>query len=104
MKMWIARDSDGSLFLFQEKPQKKSDDRITWWWSNGECMQINKIYYPEVTFENSPQEVRLNLKGEDSTALKHYYDSSLGLWCIDKDPNEATIEWIRENAFRLEKL
>ena len=23
-----------------------------------------------------------------------------GAWCIDRDPNEASIDWIRENAFR----
>lgn len=33
--------------------------------------------------------------------LQHEYDSTRGLWCIDKDPKEVDIEWIRKNAFQL---
>lgn len=33
--------------------------------------------------------------------LRHYYNSTKGLYCIDRDPNEVDIEWIRKNAFRL---
>ena len=33
--------------------------------------------------------------------LQHEYDSTRGLWCIDKNPNDVDIEWIRENAFQL---
>ena len=34
--------------------------------------------------------------------LRHYYNSIKGLYCIDRDPNEVDIEWIRKNAFRLD--
>lgn len=30
-----------------------------------------------------------------------HYDFSMGLYCLDRDPNEVDIDWIRENAFRL---
>lgn len=33
--------------------------------------------------------------------LEHYRDSSLGLWCIDQNPQDVTYEWIKENAFEL---
>jgi len=33
--------------------------------------------------------------------LQHEYDSTRGLWCIDKNPNEVDIEWIRKNSFQL---
>jgi len=33
--------------------------------------------------------------------LQHEYDSTRGLWCIDKNPNDVNIEWIRKNAFQL---
>lgn len=33
--------------------------------------------------------------------LQHEYDSTRGLWCIDKDPKDVDIEWIRENSFQL---
>lgn len=34
--------------------------------------------------------------------LRYYYNSTKGLYCIDKDPNEVDIEWVRKNVFRLE--
>lgn len=33
--------------------------------------------------------------------LEHYYDSTCGLWAIDRDPKQVTLEWIVENAFQL---
>ena len=33
--------------------------------------------------------------------LQHHYDTTIGLWCIDKDPIDVDIEWIRDNAFKL---
>ena len=33
--------------------------------------------------------------------LQHEYDSTRGLWCIDKNLKEADIDWIRENSFQL---
>ncbi len=33
--------------------------------------------------------------------LQHEYDTSRGLWCIDKSPQDVSLEWIRENAFQL---
>jgi hypothetical protein len=39
----------------------------------------------------------------DMKALQHEYDSTRGLWCIDRDPKEVDIEWIRRNAFQLKK-
>lgn len=33
--------------------------------------------------------------------LQHYYDTSQGLWCIDQNPNDVEIDWIREHCFQL---
>ena len=33
--------------------------------------------------------------------LQHEYDTTRGLWCIDRDPKEVDLEWIRANAFQL---
>lgn len=33
--------------------------------------------------------------------LQHEYDSTRGLWCIDRDPKEIDYEWIKQNAFQL---
>lgn len=66
MKMWIARNEDGRLNLFDVKPQKEAcfqgKDYI-WIVPRGYMNQImlNEKLYPEVTFENSPREVELKL-------------------------------------------
>lgn len=39
---------------------------------------------------------------EELKNLRHFRDSSVGLWCIDRNPEEVSSKWIRENAFQLE--
>jgi hypothetical protein len=62
-KLWIARDLDGTLCLYTTEPWK----RVTPDYHNGEfdCddefINIDSRLFPEVTFENSPQEVELKL-------------------------------------------
>lgn len=33
--------------------------------------------------------------------LLHYYNSTVGLWAIDKSPQEVDLDWICKNAFQL---
>lgn len=33
--------------------------------------------------------------------LEHYYNSTVGLWAIDRSPLEVSLNWIIENAFQL---
>lgn len=33
--------------------------------------------------------------------LRHYRDTSLGLYCIDRNPTEVDKEWIERNSFKL---
>lgn len=63
MKLWVARNIDNTLALFQSKPVL---DDLNWnEILNEDCMFIPKYLYPEVTFENSPQEVELKLVKEE---------------------------------------
>ena len=68
MKMYVARDENGSLKLFDEKPQKVLPfydiSGYVWTVPRGYINHItlNKRLYPEVTFENSPMEVELVIK------------------------------------------
>lgn len=65
MKMWICRDEDGLLkLLFEQYPYKKVYEKIIVWDNDSEWghIELNRDLYPEVTFENSPQEVELKLK------------------------------------------
>ena len=57
-RLWIARDKDGSLCLHQEKPFCSTNDV---WYNALQTMFLNKNYFPEITFENSPRQVELKL-------------------------------------------
>jgi len=35
--------------------------------------------------------------------LRNEYDRTRGLWCIDRNPKEVDYDWIRRNAFQLER-
>lgn len=62
MKIWIARDKDGTLCIFREKPTLD----VCYWFdhslgNNGCIAELLKTDFQEVTFENSPQEIELKL-------------------------------------------
>lgn len=65
MKIWIARQKWGGLFLFGTRPYINVDEN--WgeeeWESpiSGLSFQIDDEAFPEITFENSPQQVELKL-------------------------------------------
>ena len=66
MKLCVARDKDGVLYLYIYEPCKnKISGRFTCCIKpNGEWSEeyeLNSHLLPEVTFENSPQEVELKL-------------------------------------------
>lgn len=60
MKLWIARDKNGLLTIYNEKPELYDGE----YWDgdyNTQVIDIPKEMFPEVTFENSPQEVGIKL-------------------------------------------
>lgn len=63
MKLWIARDKTGYLNLFAKKPVWRYSDVFKFEdWCDGEFLTlIDSKLFPEVIFENSPQEVELKL-------------------------------------------
>ena len=58
MKLWIARSKRGFLFLYDYEPFESEDGR---WETYGNCYSISDDLFPEVTYENSPQEIELKL-------------------------------------------
>ena len=46
-------------------------------------------------------ELEISQLKETVKKLQHEYDTSRGLWCIDKSPKDVSIEWVKENAFQL---
>ena len=58
MKLWIARDLDGTLGLLDgDKPKPILGE----WMPKNNYYSIDSRLFPEVTFENSPQLVELKL-------------------------------------------
>ena len=66
MTLWVARDIDGGLYLYNYEPCKnKISGKFTCCIKpNGEWSEeyeLNSHLFPEVTFENSPKKVELKL-------------------------------------------
>ena len=59
MKLYIARDKDGALYLYDNMPNKRSEHFLPY--TGYEYIPLDDRLFPEVTFENSPQEVELKL-------------------------------------------
>lgn len=57
MKIWIARDYRG-LYIFENQPHLVIDRFYSY---TGFILSLQDDKFPEVTFENSPQELELNL-------------------------------------------
>lgn len=60
--MWLARDKDGELYLYDAYPKKQSE-----FFGNQfgySSMLLDAKLYPEVTWENSPKKVELKLVEE----------------------------------------
>ena len=59
--MWLARDKKGNLTVHRKKPFLKGNG---WWtsdkdaWTEDALFIDNENEFPEVTFENSPMEIK----------------------------------------------
>ena len=62
MKMWIARDPDECLSIFDGKPVYSESLGM---WITGNIKDLSaelpKEWFPKITFNNSPQKVELKL-------------------------------------------
>lgn len=64
MVFWVARDKDGHLYLYDEKPILNGDyfNAST----NGHTTHLfNNTLWVEITFENSPQKIKIELTKEN---------------------------------------
>lgn len=64
MTLWIARDRNGFIGLYKHKPTWVRINRFREDWNGDYMGLLDKDSFPEVTFENSPQEVELKLVKE----------------------------------------
>ena len=61
MKLWIARDKNGFIGLYRSEPFWKRVNAYREDWKGDFMAYLNKDIFPEVTFENSPQQVEIKL-------------------------------------------
>lgn len=59
MSLWIARDKDGTLAAYHEKPIRKKDrfEEAESGHHKGWADYLDDSEYPQVTWENSPKEL-----------------------------------------------
>ena len=70
-ELWIARNEDvklkehilqkGTLYISVNKPVMQDDQLHKWWCATGEYGYLPSCLFPEVSFENSPKKIRIEL-------------------------------------------
>lgn len=65
MKFWVARDMDGQLWLYGDKPNCRGTYYELQYDALNICNKLDDELFPEVTFENSPQMVEIKLVKEE---------------------------------------
>lgn len=68
MELYIARDKYGGLYLYNDKPIKSNNFGLFQADYNSDEIEIDSELFPEVTWENSPQQVELKLVKNDSNS------------------------------------
>ena len=63
MKLWIAKDKNGALALYTEEPMLYYNSQYEGPYKS-QMIDLDEDLFPEVTFENSPQQVELKLVKE----------------------------------------
>lgn len=66
MKIWIARDKDSALHFFTSKPVEENFRQYLPATRGEMYYCFDDELFPEVTFDNSPQEVELKLIEKES--------------------------------------
>ena len=64
LQAWVARDYDGSLYMYPDKPKKMKDN---WYAHKVGYMKLKDSLFPEVKWEDEePTEIELSIKNEKS--------------------------------------
>lgn len=92
--MWIARDKDGELYLFKEKPHKSKLSNTVWVQST-DFFSIDSSLFPNVRWEdNEPTEVELVIKNTQTQFDKVYVIKNKSYEVDDLDTGGYNITYI----------
>lgn len=61
MKVWIARDENGSLWVYEKAPSFAHGTGEFYCMVGELNSELDERFFPEITFENSPREIELKL-------------------------------------------
>lgn len=108
--MWVARDEDGVLHLFKEKPFRFMKSYPGIWDTNDvpeHKMILDSSLFPNVTWNSGPLEVEMSAKGcidnlidiniksfKEIEELKKYIDSHSDIVPLHIENNNGTINII----------
>lgn len=95
MKLWIARDKNDALALYTEEPTLYYDEYYEGPYKS-QRIDLDENLFPEINFENSPQEIKLGLEKESIIKILKTYDNIFGLSDGGIARNEGDFEHIAE--------
>ena len=74
-KLWVARDNNGKLYLYNEKP--KYYNNLEAWFVGGICAKLDNNIFPNLTWEDEPIEVELRPAITDLEAKAEEYANNV---------------------------
>lgn len=74
-KLWVARDCNGELYLYNEKP--KYYNNLEAWFVGGICSKLYNNFFHNLTWKDEPIEVELRPAITDIDAKAHEYANNV---------------------------
>ena len=74
-KLWVARDCNGKLYLYNEK--HKYYNNLEAWFVGGICSRLNNNFFPNLTWKDKPIEVELRPLVTDLDAKAQEYANNV---------------------------
>lgn len=75
LKAWVARDYDGSLYMYTDKPQKMRDN---WYAPKVGYVKLDDSLFPEVQWsDEEPKEIELSIHNKEESKIR----SALSSFC-----------------------
>ena len=73
-KLWVARDKNGFLFVYEDKPTRRDNQRE---WLGRFLSSMKNSFFPELKWEDEPIEVELRPAITDIEAKANEYANSV---------------------------
>lgn len=74
-KFWVARDKNGSLFAYNDKPTRCDNQKE--WFAEKFLSSMENSFFPDLTWEDEPIEVELRPLVTDINARAQEYANSV---------------------------